>query len=402
MRNVSHPLCLAGSMCLILLVGMSLGAGTPQTGTIEIVAGTGVWGFSGDGGTGTEASFWGVQCLALDSKGNILIADSMNQRVRQVSSSGLITTLAGSGPVGMSAGRFSGDGGPATQAGLSWPHGVAVDGAGNLFISEWMNHRVRRVGPDGKITTVAGTGKQGFSGDGGPATAAALSGPYGLAVDRAGNLFIADFHNGRVRKVSPNGTITTVAGGGTGELGDGGPATAAVLNTPAGVAVDSAGNLFIASQNSHRVRKVSPNGMISTVAGSGPGGIRAGGFSGDGGPATKAQFKFVSSVAVDHAGNLFITDGDNHRVRKVSPDGTITTVAGGGTRGLVDGIAATAATFYPFAVAVDGAGNLLVADSSNRIFKVIGVAAPGLLAGPEKPAAEHEQENAAKQEGAPK
>lgn len=402
MRTGPRSLTLAGSICLLFLVALSWGAGTPQTGRIEIVAGTGARGFSGDGGPATEASLWVVRGLALDSKGNLFIADRWNQRVRQVSPGGIIITVAGSGPVGMDVGRFWGDGGPATQAGLNAPSGVAVDGSGALYISEWFSHRVRRVSPDGKITTVAGTGKQGFSGDGGPATAAALSGPSGLAVDHAGNLFIADFHNGRVRKVSPNGKITTVAGGGTGELGDGGPATAAVVDTPAGLAVDRTGSLFIASQNSHRVRKVSPNGMISTVAGSGPGGIRAGGFSGDGGPATKAQFKFVSSIAVDHAGNLFITDGDNHRVRKVSPDGTITTVAGGGTRGLVDGIAATAATFYPFAVAVDGAGNLLVADSSNRIFKVNGVAAPGLLLGPEKPAAEHEQEDAAKQEGSPK
>jgi trimeric autotransporter adhesin len=396
MRTISQALSLPGSICLLLLAAMSLGAGTRQTGTIEIVAGTAVRGFSGDGGPATEASLWVVRGLALDSKGNLFIADSWNQRVRQVSPGGIITSVAGSGPVGMGAGRFWGDGGPATQAGLNEPQGVAVDGTGTLFISEWFSHRVRRVSPDGKITTAAGTGKQGFSGDGGHATAAALGGPCGLAVDRVGNLFIADFHNRRVRKLTPNGKITTVAGGGTGDLGDGGPATAAVLDTPAGLAVDGTGNLFIASQNSHRVRKVSPSGTISTVAGSGPGGLRAGGFSGDGGPATKALLKFPNAVAVDRAGNLFITDSGNYRVRKVSPDGTITTVVGGGTHGLVNGIAATAATLDPFGLAVDGEGNLLVADNRNLILQVIGIAGPGLLAGPEKPAAEHEQEDAAK------
>jgi sugar lactone lactonase YvrE len=268
-----------------------------------------------------------------------------------------------------------------------------VDRTGNLFIAEWRNHRIRRVSSDGKITTVAGTGKQGFSGDGGPATAAALSGPSGLAVDRASNLFIADFKNGRVRKVSPNGTISTVAGGGADDPGDGGPSTAAMLATPAGLAVDSTGNLFIASQNSHRVRKVSPNGTITTVAGGGPGGLRAGGFSGDGGRATKAQLKFPNDVAVDRAGNLFIADSGNHRVRKVSPDGTITTAAGGGTRGPVAGIAATAAALDPFGVEVDNEGNLLIADNSNRILKVISVAAPGRLEEPQKPIDESGKED---------
>lgn len=385
MKAISDASSLPGWIGVLLLAAMSLGAGTPQGGTIEIVAGAGPWGFSGDGGSATDARLWAVRGLALDSKGNLFVADTWNQRVRKVSPAGIITTVAGSGPVGPGAGRFSGDGGPATQAALNWPQGVAVDSAGNLFVAEWRNHRVRRVSPDGKIATVAGTGKQGFSGDGGPATAAALSGPSGLAVDRGGNLYIADFHNGRVRKVSANGMIATVAGGGTADPGDGGPATAAVLPTPAGLAVDRTGNLFVTSPSSHRVRKVSPNGTITTVAGSSPGGGRAGGFSGDGGPATKAQLNSPDAVAVDRVGNLYISDNGNHRVRKVSPDGTITTVAGGGTRGLVDGIAATAATLDPFGVVVDPEGNLLVADNSNRILKVMGVAAVGLLAEPETP-----------------
>ena len=286
----------------------------------------------------------------------------------------IINTVAGNGTAG-----FSGDGGPATSASLNNPLEVAVDAAGNLYIADRANNRIRKVDTSGTITTVAGTGTAGFSGDGGPAISASLNRPFGMAVDSAGNLFIADTSNQRVRKVDTTGTITTVAGNGTAAFsGDSGPATSASLNSPAGVAVDSAGNLFIVDTLNQRVRKVNTSGTITTVAGNG-----TGGFSGDGGPATSASLNSPNDVAVDSAGNLFIADISNHRVRKVDTTGTITTVAGNGTGGFSGdgGPAASASLFGPNDVAVDSAGNLFIAEQINhRIRKVTGGAAAGLTA----------------------
>jgi sugar lactone lactonase YvrE len=334
------------------------------SGTITTVAGNGTPGFSGDGGPATNAGLPEPYGVAVDAAGNLYIVDINNHRVRKVSVSGTITTVAGNGTPG-----FSGDGGPATNARLAYPTGVAVDAAGNLYIADRLNSRVRKVSTSGTITTVAGDGSAGFSGDGGPATNAQLAGPYGVAVDAAGNLYIADFQNSRVRKVSTSGTITTVAGDGSfGFSGDGGPATNAQLAGPNGVAVDAAGNLYIADINNHRVRKVSTSGTITTVAGNG-----TPGFSGDGGPATNARLRPPTGVAVDAAGNLYIADIFNQRVRKVSTSGTITTVAGTGIYGFSgDGGPATNARLaYPSGVAVDAAGNLYIADQNNhRVRKV--------------------------------
>lgn len=266
------------------------------------------------------------------------------------SGGGIITTLAGTGLLG-----HSGDGGRATLATFYNPDGVAVDGHGNVYIADVGNSRVRKVSPDGTITNYAGTGTAGFSGDGGPATSAQLKNPKGLAVDGQGNLYIADWY--RVRKVSPGGTITTIAGSNGIYLGDGGPATSAALNTPTAVAVDGQGNVFITDTEHQLVRKVSPDGIITTLAGTG-----GFGFSGDGGPATSAELRDPDGVAVDGEGNVYIADSGNNRVRKVSPDGTISTVAGTGTAGLSgDGGPATSAElYYPSGVAVDGQGRLYI------------------------------------------
>ncbi|TMB73578.1 MAG: hypothetical protein E6J52_11405, partial [Chloroflexi bacterium] len=333
-------------------------------GTISTYAGSGSFGFSGDGGPATDAQLGVPVGVALDPAGNLYIADHDNGRIRKVTSGGTISTYAGSGSRGL-----SGDGGPATAAQLYSPHGVALDTAGNLYIAD--SNRIRKVTPGGTISTYAGTGTGPFSGDGGPATAAQLSSPAGVALDLTGNLYIADDGNYRIRKVTPGGTISTYAGGGSSNFsGDGGPATAAQLNVPVGVALDPAGNLYIADQGNSRIRKVTPGGTISTYAGT-----DTPGFSGDGGPATAAQLNVPVGVAVDPAGNLYIADSGSSRIRKVGPGGTISTYAGGGggTPGFLgDGGPATAAYLNnPVGVTLDPAGNLYIADLGNaRVRKV--------------------------------
>ena len=246
------------------------------TGILTLVAGNGTQGYSGDNGPATNAQLNGPAGVAVDSAGNLYIADPGNNRIRKVSN-GVITTVAGNGTPG-----FSGDNGPATSAQLYWPRGLAVDSAGNLYIADTANNRIRKIS-NGVIATVAGNGTEGFSGDNGPATSAQLYLPYSIAVDSAGNLYIADPENNRIRKVA-NGVIVTMAGSWTrGFSGDNGPASGAELNGPTGVAVDSAGNLYIADSGNNCIRKVS-NGVIATVAGNGTQGI-----SGDNGPATSAQ-----------------------------------------------------------------------------------------------------------------
>jgi sugar lactone lactonase YvrE len=325
---------------LVLACCPALPAQSASSYLIATLAGNGTAEFSGDGGPATAGGLSSPLGVAVDGSGNVFIADTFNARIRKVTPQGFITTVAGSGMAG-----FSGDGGPATAAELFGPYSVAVDALGNLFIADTDNNRIREVTPQGIISTVAGYGSgtygsHGFSGDGGPATAAELNFPYGVAVDALGNLFIADTENSRIREVTPEGVISTVAGGGY-YLGDGGPATAAELNSPMGIAVDALGDLFIGDTFNNRIREVTPQGTISTVAGNGTYG--SGGFSGDGGPATAAQLSGPSGVAVDALGNLFIADSTNNRIRQVTPQGIISTVAGGGANGLGDGGPATAA-----------------------------------------------------------
>ena len=275
---------------------------------IAAFAGTGTGGFSGDGGLATAAQINGPFALAVDGMGTLFIGDFYNHRIRKVTPAGIITTVAGNGSVGS-----GGDGGPATSAQLTDPIGLAVDSSGNLFIAD--SYRVRKVSPGGIISTVAGTGAAGFSGDGGPAILGRLNNPLGIAVDNAGNLFIADRDNSRIRKVDSSGIITTVAGtGGNDYSGDGELAVNAELYYPTDVAIDGSGNLFIADTSNSRIRVVVGGGIINTFSGNG-----VFGSTGNGGPATSAQVA-PSRLAADGP-SLFIVESSAHRVRRVARKG---------------------------------------------------------------------------------
>jgi uncharacterized protein (TIGR03437 family) len=366
----------AGNTPLTIPIKLSVNSPTSQ-GVISTLAGNGFVPFSGEGGQGTKAAL-GAYAVAVDSAKNIYISDIISSRILKVNAAGVITSLAGNGAI-----TFAGDGGPATRASFFNPVGLAADQSGNVYIADSTNNRVRKVDAGGTITTVAGNGKPAFSGDGGPATSAALSLPEDVAVDAAGNLYIADTSNNRVRKVS-GGVITTVAGGALIPTysGDGGPAVGAGLFLPGGVTVDAAGNLFVADIGNSRIRKVNTAGVISTVAGNG-----TRGFSGDGGPATSASLNLFGAHAgmgTDTAGNLYLPDIANHRIRKVDTAGIISTVAGNGIPGFSGdgGPAGSAGLHSPDSVAVDSGGNLYVADTANnRVRKVTanaGTQPPGI------------------------
>jgi len=412
------------------------------TGTLTRIAGNGRAGYSGDGGPATAAQFQTPSGIAVDAAGNVYVADRDAAVVREITSSGIIATFAGTGTAG-----FNGDGGPAAQAQLNFPMGLAVDTAGSLYIADSQNHRIRKVSASGTISTVAGNGSYGYGGDGGPATDAELNEPEGVAVDASGNLYIADTVNDRVREVTGNGNISTVAGTGVSAVygsiwdetgvstttGDNGPATSAAVVLPTDVAVDRSGSLYIADYGNARIRVVTKS-IINTLAGltngipptdgqaaisvrlSGPTGVAvdAGGsvyfaegsiatgsglgdgdyrvwkitpggilnvlagnglesYAGDGGAAAVAQLNGPASIALDGGGNLYFADSANHRIRRITPAGVIGTFAGNGTPGFSGdgGPAVTAQLNGPLGVAVDASGNVYIADTgNNRVRKI--------------------------------
>jgi uncharacterized protein (TIGR03437 family) len=364
----------------LIVLGVCQLALAQNAGNITTFAGTGL-GFDGDGGPAIHAKLSSPGGLAIDQAGNVYIADVGNKRVRKVDASGNITTVAGNGHNG-----FSGDGGSAPNASFSWPFnghvGIAVDAKGNLYIPDYSNQRIRKVDTSGNISTVAGNGNRDNSGDGGSALSAGLVDPISVAVDSADNLYIAEFSGNRVRKVDTSGRITTFAGGHLflNGNGDGGLASNSELNAPMSLAFDVAGNLYIGDVTERRVRKVDTSGIITTLAGNG-----SANSSGDGGSATMAGL-YPVGLAADTVGNLFIADGYNNRVREVK-SGIINTVAGTGQGGSTgDGGVATSATLNdPEDVALDSAGNLYIAEFMGmRVREVFGISAsskPSVSAG---------------------
>ncbi len=327
---------------------------------ITTFAGSGIAGYIGDGAAAASAQLYFPASVAIDGNGNVYIADEDNNCIRKVTKSGIISTIAGNGKD-----RYGGDGGAATAAELNHPEGVAVDGNGNIYITDTHNDLIRRVDGHGIITTFAGNHTRGYKGDGSAATNAMLNRPVGIAIDAQGNLYVADQDNNVVRKVSAAGIITTIAGNNkVGYSGDGGLATLAELNHPAGVAIDSAGAIYIADSYNYRVRRVSTSGLITTFAGGGT----AKGSSTAQCEATAANFGLPWGVAVDGSGSLLIADEFNNYICRVDSFGILSIIAGNGAGGYTnDGHAATATElFYPRGVAVDQKGKVYVADAGNN------------------------------------
>lgn len=331
-------------------------------GTIRTLAGTGVYASSGDGGPATSAELQLPVFLALDASENLYYGDFDSRTIRKIDkATGIISTIAGGG--GSNPENVT-----ATSAQIGGVQGISIDGAGNLYLADYHNARIRKINTAGIISTIAGGG--GSLGDNGPATSARLFNPYGVAVDASGNVYVADAGQYRVRKISSSGIISTIAGTGTqGYSGDGGAANAARLMMPMGIAVDASGNVYVTDYTGHSVRKIDQaTGIISTIAGTGQAG-----YNGDGIAASAAQLNTPMGIWVDPSGNIYVVEKGNNRIRKINTAGIISTVAGTGIPSYnSDGIAATAAGLrYPSGIILDAAGNIYLADTENRRIRKI-------------------------------
>jgi gliding motility-associated-like protein len=319
---------------------------------VSSLAGTGSVGATD--GTGTVASFNVPAGVALDILGNLYIADGYNHTIRKITSAGVVTTFAGNGVIGFADGT-------GTAASFCNPTGVALDVSGNVYVADSGNHRIRKITPLGVVTTIAGNGTIGNAD--GAGTATSFNYPFGVAIDASGNLYVADSGNHKIRKISPTGIVTTLAGSGvigaTDSIG-----TAASFAVPVGVAIDTSGNLYVAELNNQIIRKISSVGLVTTLAGSGlPGSNDATG--------TAASFDLPYGVAVDTLGNVYVVDGRNNKIRKITPTGVVTTLAGSGAIGTVDGTGTTASFRYPEGLATDTSGHIYVSDSyNNKIRKI--------------------------------
>lgn len=346
---------------------------TPQVrliapdGTIRRVAGNRIRGNAGDGGPATEAQLNLPRRAALDGRGNLYIVDQGAHKVRRVDPQGVITTFAGTGVAG-----YSGDGGKATEAQLSAPRGIAVDPAdGTVYIADTGNNRVRRVTPDGTITTFAGTGAVDFNALEGRATEVNLGSPRGMVVDRQGNLIVAEFNTHRIRRITRDGALTTIAGNGEqGVGGDGGPARNAAIEAPFQMALDAAGNLYVTQPLHNVIRRIAADGTISTVAGTGKPG-----FNGEAGSARELALNTPLDVAVAPNGDVMIVDSANSRIRRLTPDGRVSTLAGGaGASGLH---VSQVTVLWPRGGVRDRAGNFYVADTGHR--RILKISPDGIV-----------------------
>ncbi len=352
------------TIALIFLILLAYGV---KAQIITTIVGGGTSGL-GDGGPSVDCELFAPYGIAVDNVGNIYIADRGHNIIRKVDAAGIITTIAGTGGTG-----YTGNGGPATAATMRTPNAVAADNTGNVYFSDRFNNCIRKIDVAGIITTIAGDGMQGCTGDGGPATAAEFFGVSFMKFDGHGNLYISDVYNNRIRKINSAGIISTVAGIGTGSLtevdsGDGGLATDASLGGPSGLALDNAGNLYFTEYYTHNIRKINSMGIITTIAGNDTAGYR-----GDGGAATTAEFYNPTDIAIDPVGNLDITDAHNGRLRQINIDGQINTIAGTGINGFSgDGGDATLAEFDgPVSVAVDPSGSIYISDLGNSRIRYI-------------------------------
>lgn len=363
------------TLCLAILSSSNI---TAQT--ITTICGTGVQGYSGDNGPALTAQILAYQGqLSVDAVGNIYIGDRDNARIRKITvSTGSITTVVGNG-----TGGFSGDGGLATAAQINFCEGVAVDNAGNIYICDRGNNRIRKVSTTGTITTICGNGTASSTGDGGLAAAATVNSPGHICVDQSGNIYFTEVSGHRIRKIAPTGTITTYAGTGVGgtNTGNGGLATAATINNPWGITCDASGNVYVASNsafsNGSQVRKIATTGIITAYAGTG-----VSGFAGDGGAATSGRITEAGGLGINlSTGDVFISDRNNARIRKVSSTGIINTYAGNGTGGYSgDGGSPTAAqiTFNLYGVTAFGCNTYWIDNAYSRIRKVTGGAVPSV------------------------
>jgi sugar lactone lactonase YvrE len=312
---------------------------------VTTLAGSGTAGYAD--GVGAAASFNSPYGLGCDAAGNLFLSDVLNHRIRKITPAGVVTTLAGSGVAGLAEGTGA-------EASFSSPHGLTVDVGGNIYVADRNNHRIRKVTPAGVVTTLAGSTRGLAEGTG---AAAKFDNPHGIGVDLAGNVYLADTNNLRIRKVTAAGVVTTLATG---------------FNTPVGIAVDAAANVYVGATYNYSVRKVTPAGVVTTLAGSTAGYVDATG--------TAAKFNRPHDVALDARGNVYVCDRDNHRIRKVTPAGVVTTVAGSGTPAFADGTGAAASFDNPIGIVLDPAGNVYVSDVNNHRIRKIDPVGVGQIA----------------------
>jgi len=319
-------------------------------GVVSSLTGKGISGHAD--GSMNEARFSKPFGITMGSDGNLYVADTDNHRIKKITKHGNVTTIAGTGVQGSTDGA-------ASEASFNSPVGIALGAEGDLYVTDHNNHKIRKISNEGIVSTIAGNGSAGFSD--GVGTQSIFNYPWGIALDAEKNIFVAELRNHRIRKITPEGIVSTVAGDGLLGSADGN-GSLAKFNHPRGIALDSEGNIFVADSYSHKIRKVTQNGNVSTFAGCFPGYVD--------GVGTEAKFQSLAHIVLDAAGNLFVADMDNHRIRMVSVNGEVSTVAGSSV-GYMDGVGTLAKFFYPRGMTIDGDGNLIVADSGNHTIRKI-------------------------------